>query len=181
LIHMKQEWITVGVEGIRPVLQGESLQEKLEDGWEKDGKRDTLGTDRMRVIPLIKFDDEEEREVYYYVEPPETGKLLDMDMNLLTVPIISYDEEKQGAENQYKILAQRGFKEVHKTSAKAVMQLKTPGMPLEPWLNAQFQIVRSLEDVVKDFRSIWGFTLDVQEIRPWLEAVGYKVPVPDVQ
>lgn len=168
---MQEDWVTVSDPG-----SGCKLMGLLKEGWERHPSLNTLGTESVRVIPIIKFESEEEKEKYLFVEPPETGRLLDMDMNLLTVPIVSYEEEKAGAENQYKILAQIGYREVHKTSAKAVMHLKTPGMRLESWLIHQGKQQVSLEAVLHNFKAIWGFTLDTEELRPWFEAAGYTIP-----
>lgn len=76
----------------------------------------------MRIMELVKYTDEEKAEK----AAMRAGPMQPVDVNCLTVPIISYADEQAGKENPYKILAAKGYTEVHRTSSVAVMKFADP-------------------------------------------------------
>jgi len=105
----------------------EKAKELLEDGWVKSElPYNPFGTDVMRLLHLVKYTEEELAEIEARKQQRTTSPRPPVDQNCLTVPILKYEEDKEGKENPYKILTSKGYREVHRTSTVAVMKLTDP-------------------------------------------------------
>ena len=106
----------------------EKIIEKLDEGFERNDEipYQPWGTESKRVAHLIKYTEEEKAEMEAEEERRSTRPRPTVDLNLVTVPIISAKEDKSGKENLYKEYAALGYHEVHRTSQVAVMKLDDP-------------------------------------------------------
>lgn len=106
----------------------EEIIELLNDGWERDDEipYQPWGTEDKRIAQLVKYSDEEKAEIKAEEERRSIRPRPSVDLNLVTVPIISAKEDKAGKENLYKEYAALGYHEVHRTSQVAVMKLDDP-------------------------------------------------------
>jgi hypothetical protein len=122
--EMEEDYIILDANNIETF---EAAQKRFKDGWVKsDISYNPFGTETMRLLHIIKYTDEEKAEIEAIKKKRIISPRPPIDENCLTVPILKYEEEKAGAENAYKILASKGFREVHRTSTVAVMKLSDP-------------------------------------------------------
>jgi len=105
----------------------EKAKKLFEEGWQKsDLAYNPFGTDDMRLLHLVKYTEEELEEKANEELLRRRPARVTVDENCLTVPILKYEDDKAGKENPYKILAAKGYREVHRTSTVAVMKLSDP-------------------------------------------------------
>lgn len=103
----------------------EKAQQLLDSGWEK--REDVpYNTFEGKLIQLVKYTEEEKAEIEAEKERRTTRPQPSVDVNVLRVPILDYEEDKEGKENPYKKLAALGYHEVHRTSQVAIMKLDDP-------------------------------------------------------
>lgn len=106
----------------------ENIIRKLDEGFERNDEisYQPWGTEKVRVAHLIRYSDEEKAERELEKERRSTRPRPNVDINAVTVPIISAKDDKLGKENLYKEYAALGYHEVHRTSQIAVMKLDDP-------------------------------------------------------
>jgi len=121
---LEEDYIILNADDINTFEHAKSL---FKDGWVKsDLTYNPFGTETMRILHIVKYTEEELAEIEANKLKRITSPRPPIDENCLTVPILSYEEEKKELENPYKILASKGYREVHRTSTVAVMKLSDP-------------------------------------------------------
>jgi len=155
----------------------ERARKLLKDGWVKsDLTYNPFGTELTRLLHIVKYTDEEQAELDAIKQKRITSPRPPIDENCLTVPILKYEEEKNNAENPYKILASKGYREVHRTSTVAVMKLSDPrgvllsdeDLELILKLINEFPVAEALLDP--------EVTLpEATELKPQLDALHYRL------
>jgi len=103
------------------------IENYYEKGWEKDSDipyNGIYGPDDEKILHLIRYTDAEKAEIEAAKQQNFPQEIV--DVNILSVPIIKYEDEMKGADNPYKTLASEGWKEVHRTSTLAIMKLTDP-------------------------------------------------------
>jgi len=120
---LEEDYIILDANNIKTF---ENAQKRLKEGWVKsDLTYNPFGTETVRLLHIVKYTEEEWAEIEA-IKKKRVSSRPPIDENCLTVPILKYEEETAGAENPYKILASKGYREVHRTSTVAVMKLSDP-------------------------------------------------------
>lgn len=160
---MEEDYIILNADDINTFEHAKSL---FKGGWVKsDLTYNPFGTETMRILHIVKYTEEELAEIEANKLKRITSPRPPIDENCLTVPILSYEEEKKGLENPYKILASKGYREVHRTSTVAVMKLSDPrGM------------LMSDEDLELILKLISGLPMsEATELKPQLDSLHYRL------
>lgn len=140
----------------------EAVIKKLDEGFERNDEipYQPWGTEILRVAHLIKYTEEEKAEIEAEKERRNTRPRPSVDLNLVTVPIISAEDDKAGKENLYKeYCGVLGYHEVHRTSTVAVLKLDDPrGVMLS---DEDIELI--LEDLGHNYEGLVGATEEVHE------------------
>jgi len=144
----------------------EHARKLLKEGWVKsDLTYNPFGTELTRLLHIVKYTEEELAEIEAIKQRRISSPRPPIDENCLTVPILSYADEKKGNENPYKILASKGYREVHRTSTVAVMKLSDPR-----------GVLMSDEDLELILKLIDGLPIsEATELKPQLDSLHYRL------
>ena len=170
---MEEDYIILDANNIETF---ENAQKRLKDGWVKsDLTYNPFGTETVRLLHIVKYTEEELAEIEA-IKKKRVSPRPPIDENCLTVPILKYEEAKAGDENPYKILASKGYREVHRTSTVAVMKLTDPrGVLLS---DEDLELILKLinEFPVAEALLEPDVTLpEATELKPQLDALHYRL------
>jgi len=157
-----------------PMENREDLQailKRYDEGWEKDPDipyNGTYGPDGSKILHLVKYTNEEKAEL----EASKLGSAPQnvVDVNILSVPILTVKDLENGAKNPYADLVAKGWKEIHRTSKEAILKLSDPrgvilsDKDLSLLLSGLSQIVEDPE--VNELESRLIKALNAREVTP---------------